>query len=512
MTTRLTAVAAVLGVMLGTASPFTYAEFPTNVQFSSAGNGTYNVTNINEFDWQSSGDLVVVNALPTTATAGGATVSTFLAWATGAVVGDTVIVNVHGHARLNAMLDSNGGNVAPPTLSKDGATCTAGTGCYEITAAFSGEETGTLIAPGIIQFTSLTGSFRFYFDDTPDSQVGNTDSTPPGPVNNNFIDGVPFLTGTLVGVSGLFMQGVGGQNLLRSVVDTYDANYIQTDPAATSVRLSGATFDTLITLPGTFDAFVPDGDPIGLSSYIVQAADLVLKADANTEFSAIEENVLEGCRMTGGGVDGKGEITLTRLATATGTGGNRYTFGGQVGAPTAAQPQPFGEWTHHQQKGPAGDFMFHLGTASAPEQTRILTVECKDPINCNPARPAPFKQLDFTALGVFKSIHSGPLKNKPGVVPGAGGSVHFVRVHVEDLGEPGAGGKQVTNPICESIHQIGANVGDPNTSEDAALVCTNCADVYTIEIHLTANPTSDVIYSVSGFIDGGNLQLHPPIQ
>lgn len=508
MNTQIKALTVALGFLLCTVSPATYAEFPTDVQFSTGGNGTYNVTGINEFDWQSSGDLAVVDALPVNAIANGQTVTTFSAWVAGAVVGDTVIINIHGHARLNAMLDSQGGNISPPTLSKNGATCDAGSGCFEITVAFSAEESATLIAPGIIQFTALTGDYKFYFDDTPDSNVGNTDSVLPG----NFIDGVAFLEGTMVGVSGTFQQGVGGSNVIRSTVDSYNTSYIQTDPASSTVALADTTFDTLITLISPFDAFVPDGDPIGLAPYTVLAADLVLKADANSEFSAVEVGE-EGCRMTGGGVDGKGEIVPGKLATAITTGGNRYTFGGQIGAPTASQPQPFGEWTHHQQNGPAGDFVLHLGTASAPAETKVVAVTCRDPFNCNPARPAPFKQLDFTGIGAFKNVRNGPLKNDPSVVPGNGGTLHFVRVHFEDLGEPGAGGKQVGNEeTCKALHPIGALVGDPATDPNAALICTNCADVYTIEIHKTSDPASDVIYSVGGFIDGGNIQLHPPIQ
>jgi hypothetical protein len=217
-----------------------------------------------------------------------------------------------------------------------------------------------------------------------------------------------------------------------------------------------------------------------------------------------EEALEEGaCRMTGGGVDVDGEIVLGKLATADDMDDkDRYHFGGQVGAPTATQPQPYGEWTHHQQKGPHDSFTFHAGTASAPEGTEILTVACSDPGFCNPARPAPFKQIDFDGIGTFKNV-KGVLKgvvtpdNKPDV------TLHYFRVHVEDIGEPGPGGKQPKSADC--THVPGTPIVVPDD-------CENCADVYQIEIHLTSDQGSEVIYSVGGFIKGGNLQIHPAIR
>ncbi|MHC4322629.1 MAG: hypothetical protein ACYST3_10180, partial [Planctomycetota bacterium] len=82
-----------------------------------------------------------------------------------------------------------------------------------------------------------------------------------------------------------------------------------------------------------------------------------------------------GCRFTGGGVDtdGNWDHTLEDGEMIRNGSGNlpegidRAQFGGQAGAHTALPPQPAGEWTHHQQKGPSGDFTFHCGTSSAPE-------------------------------------------------------------------------------------------------------------------------------------------------
>ena len=211
------------------------------------------------------------------------------------------------------------------------------------------------------------------------------------------------------------------------------------------------------------------------------------------------EEELEGpCRMTGGGVDVDGEIILGALATADDMDEkDRYHFGGQVGAPTASPPQSYGEWTHHQQKGPSDSFTFHAGTASAPEGTEILTVSCNDPGFCNPARPAPFKQIDFDGIGTFKNV-KGELEDDVTL----GVTLHYFRVHVEDIGEAGPGGKQPKSGDC--THVPGTPIVVPDD-------CENCADVYQIEIHLTSDPGSDIIYSVGGFIDGGNLQIHPAI-
>ncbi|MCK4827792.1 hypothetical protein KA005_69330, partial [bacterium] len=214
----------------------------------------------------------------------------------------------------------------------------------------------------------------------------------------------------------------------------------------------------------------------------------------------LADEVLEGaCRMTGGGVDVDGEIVLETLAIADDTDDkDKYQFGGQIGAPTASQPQPYGEWTHHQQKGPSGSFAFHAGTSSAPESTEILTVTCSDPGCCSPARPAPFKQIDFDGIGTFKNV-KGELEDD--VTPGV--TLHYFRVHVEDIGEPGPGGKQPKSGDC--THTPGTPIVVPDD-------CETCPAVYQIEIYASDDPTSSVIYSVGGFINGGNLQIHPAIK
>lgn len=252
----------------------------TNVQFSTTGTGVYDVLAINEFDWQSSGDLAIRDALPAPASCTncvGGTATTFSAWAAGAAVGDSVTFRIEGHARLNDMLANGGGSIAPATLDTNGTV--GGDAGFEITAAFTGTETATLVAPGVLVFTGISGSYAFFYDATPDSDVGS---------GAGFIDGDNFLSGSLIAVSGSFVAGAGGSTLLRNTVTAYDTNYIQTDPLS-NAPLIGTTFDTLVTFASTGEAQAGVGDPIGLLPYTIVAGDLVFKADANSEFQAVPE-------------------------------------------------------------------------------------------------------------------------------------------------------------------------------------------------------------------------------
>lgn len=242
------------------------------------------------------------------------------------------------------------------------------------------------------------------------------------------------------------------------------------------------------------------------------------------------------CRFTGGGVDTSSGIplwdgTLEDGQMALVAGVNRYQFGGQAGANTGAQPQPKGEWTHHQQNGPAGSFTFHGGTASAPAGTEIDEIRCSDPGYCAPARPAPAKQLDFDGIGTFRTIGKGksaPVWAMAGAnvtAEGNGnktfdGTFHWFEVNVDDLGEPGNenSGKNDTG-VCP--------VDGFGEKGSVALADCDCPDFYRITIYNgvsadnvvwnpdgSIDPTSldrtNVIYEVHGYIDGGNLQIHPP--
>lgn len=217
------------------------------------------------------------------------------------------------------------------------------------------------------------------------------------------------------------------------------------------------------------------------------------------------EILIEGCRVTGGGVDTNGGWDQTFASGHEGHASetDRYTFGGQAGAPTGAQPQPFGEWTHHQQRGPSGTWVFHAGTASAPPGTEIDLIVCSDDGSCFPARPAPTKQIDFEGVGTFRNL------KKPGPLFGTtakGETFHWFEVHIEDLGEPGKGGK--VEPPAQDCPPEGSSGGLANC---------DCPDYYSITIYAPFDPGAgppdkvNVIYEVRGYVDGGNLQIHPAL-
>lgn len=500
----ISAAATLIAMMSGTA----LAE-PSLVKFSSAGNGSYDVEQIQEFDWQSSGDLIVVDKLPVPVTVNGKTFTTFTTWAAAATPGDTVTFNVHYHARLNAMLSNEGGNIAPLSLSKNGATCAAGD-CFEVTVAASGEESAHLVAPGLLMFDSLRTNYKVYYDDTPDSKVATPGTTAP----TNFTDGTVIMEGTSVSVAGTFTFGSNGSQLISNTISSYDSQFIETDTVGLQT-LNASTFDGLVSQPGSLQAIVKVGQAAGLQPYVVLKADGRLKADANSEFAALAPQDEGQCRVTGGGNDIDENLliaaNLNQPFPNSGTMGytfnktrpNQYTYGGQVGAPTLLAPGPFGEWTHHQKAGQTDDFVFHAGTHSAPSDTKIRNVKCSDPNACKPAEAnAGFKQIDFDGVGSFRSLKKGGTVNGQVVTTdqGGGGTRHYFRVHIEDLGEPGGSG----GPKPNTCSHVPGSLADGTT-------CTDCPDIYQIEIHATINPDSAIIYTVGAYVDGGNLQIHPPV-
>jgi hypothetical protein len=208
---------------------------------------------------------------------------------------------------------------------------------------------------------------------------------------------------------------------------------------------------------------------------------------------------------------------------------DRYQFGGQAGASTALPPMPSGEWQHHQQTGPSGSFAFHVGTASAKPGTRIVEIRCSDPGFCFPARPAPAKQLDFDGIGAFSNVGKGskaPTWEIPAnVIPEPSGNknsvftFHWVEVNIDDLGE--RGGFNSGAPDSASCPSDG--FGEKSSTP---LANCDCPDYYRITIYDGVDSDSvvfdqdgkidpasvnrtDVIYQAFGYIDGGNLQIHP---
>lgn len=433
------------------------------------------------------------------------------------------------HARLGTFLNLGGSVILGTGLN----------GTYEITFVGGVGQFGTLAA-GVTSVFSLNAAgvpnfFEIYYDTARNSnELAGT----------GFSDGTLVMAGTITALSASFTTfstvlepldqfgpdnypglltgtGSGGGQIAVDVIFANPSFF--PDPNQQPKTL---LFNTSQVLPyrQVNPSALFTGSPGGVPAAVVPVLgavngsaaagglDVIFQADANMSMTLAE--IIEGsCRMTGGGVTEDGQITFgdtDSVNAAAEDGNNQYTFGGQVGAPTANQPQPSGEWTHHQFKGPAGDFVFRAGTASAPKDTFVAEVKCSDPGFCNPARPAPFKQLDWNGIGSFRNAKgsiASLVNAENDKTPGY--SRHYVRVHIEDLGEPGPGGKQPHSGACP--HVIGDIVGDPQTTPGADLVCTNCADVYQIEIRQTTDPNSPVIYEVGGFIDNGNLQIHPPI-
>jgi hypothetical protein len=360
--------------------------------------------------------------------------------------------------------------------------------------AGTGYNNGSLILSGIV--TSASSNFLL------------TNSTPTNLDNylgDNYpaIDTVSGVGGGQISVQVLFADPAFFPSQLPETLlfnTSQITPYNQVDPSAMFTASAG----------GGAPATAPAIGPInGLSG-----PDFQMQADSNMAIT-LQPIVTGACRMTGGGVTADGEILLDTTGSPVPTaqaadGKNIYTFGGQIGAPTAAAPNPMGEWTHHQFKGPAGDFVFRVGTSSAPKDTFVTQVTCSDPVNCQPARPAPFKQLDWQGIGSFrngKGALASSVNTENDKTPGY--SRHFVRVHIEDLGEPGGSGQQHSTGCT---HVIGTLIGDPTTNSAAAAVCSSCADAYQIEIHATEDSGSPVIYAVGGYIDQGNLQIHPEIK
>lgn len=328
----------------------------------------------------------------------------------------------------------------------------------------------------------------------------------------------------------------------------------------------GTTFTTLgpfvgPTLAGSATGPGPTKSPFSATeqAVLVMGTNSQVGVDFSLDIELGPPPPLE-CRMTGGGVDTNfnWDHTLADGAMVTNGAGklppgiDRYQYGGQVGAPTASQPQPYGEWQHHQQTGPSGTFAFHSGTASAPKGTRIVEVRCSDPGFCNPARPAPNKQLDWDGIGAFVNVGTGKkaphfqISNANVVpVPTTGKNklftYHWVQVNIDDMGEKGNLNNGAPDPkMCPGRgfgeKSAGPFVPDPvkNPSNIISLPATelgncDCPDFYRITIYNgvlsnavkylpdgRVDPTSldrtNIIYEVYGYVDGGNLQIHPAIQ
>lgn len=258
-------------------------------------------------------------------------------------------------------------------------------------------------------------------------------------------------------------------------------------------------------------AVLPVIVPAGATSFTVQA---LSEKDPTSEMTGLPASLAWlaagiairppeisplGCRVTGGEVDESGNCVHCPEGSS---GINAFTCGGQAGANTAMPPQPSGNWTHSNKHGPAGRFTFHAGTPSAPEGTEIAWIQCNDPGWCVQARPAPAKQIDFGGVGTFKNMGSNvPDEISQNVVVGT--SLHYFTVNIDDGGEPGHAGKQ-DPPAAECPPDGYGLLGSVD------LVNCDCPDFYRITIHAGPTEQSPIMYEASGYIRGGNFQIHPP--
>jgi len=290
------------------------------------------------------------------------------------------------HAKLGNFVNATGQAILGTGLN----------GAYEITTVLSIPEIGTSSGTSAFFAFDSTGSpnfFELYWDPLKDSSAlagtgynngtlilsgivtsasSNFLLTNPTPTNlDNYIaDNYPAID-TVSGVGGgqisvqvlfadpAFFPSQLPENLLFNTSQV--TPYSQTDPSALFADVAGSAAPTKIPAIGPLNG--------------VSGPDFQFQGDANMAMT-LQPIVTGACRMTGGGVTADGEILLdasgSPVPSAQATSNkNTYTFGGQIGAPTAAAPNPKGEWTHHQFKGPAGDFVFRVGTSSAPKDTFV---------------------------------------------------------------------------------------------------------------------------------------------
>lgn len=191
-----------------------------------------------------------------------------------------------------------------------------------------------------------------------------------------------------------------------------------------------------------------------------------------------------------------------------------HTWGGQAGAP----PRIDGNWTHHYKASKKDNFGFHSND--------LFCIECSDPgPHCDPARFAPNRQIDFSGIGRFTH-------KKGGYAALPDGPLCF-QVHLEDIGEPGRGGKWPIS-VAEGLdceHCPGTPIvnGDPDDLFSQS-DCRDCTDYYEIKIYGSAEHddcgcTGEVIWmngspdtgrcgsgdpQLEGFFTrAGNVQMHP---
>ena len=269
-------------------SPSAHA-IPTLVQFDPTASSTYSITGIYEFDWASSGNLVVEQDLVSSST-GATTLAGFFA-DPNLANGDTLTMDIHAHAYLGSFIDSIG-----DIITATGGLNVDTTG-YEVTMTLDGQETAFYQEvwdpqqsqwEDCLYFTSISGTFQYYLDAL--DGVSDSDVTTGAGFNDGDIGDVPFLEGTLSLISGQFNGTDGnGASYLTNTITEYDKSVIETDPLSSNVWLIGTTFDTTMQFITGLQPSVVVGGVIGNDPYTVGQSDLILNADASSNFDAVPE-------------------------------------------------------------------------------------------------------------------------------------------------------------------------------------------------------------------------------
>ncbi len=282
-------------------TPSVATSFPTLVQLDPDGLSAYSITGISTFDWQASGDLLIEDALVSSST-GDTSLAAFLA---AEVEGSTMTFDLHAQARLGEFLDQSLGGMTVLALDTNG-TAGGDTG-FEITATLDGVESASYsnsTGTWTLTFFDLSGDIQWYLDTTPDSDI----ETGAG-----FTDGTEFLTGDLVSVTGTFALGTSwhGSSSFAIDITNVDSTFLEVDPINPGVFLIGSTFVSTIDLFTSFIPRVHVPGVIGDDPYTLLAADIVLKGDASSTFSAVPEPttiLLLGAGLIGLGVFGRRKL------------------------------------------------------------------------------------------------------------------------------------------------------------------------------------------------------------
>lgn len=398
-------------------------------------------------------------------------------------------------AYLIDLTDTGGQSVVPPGNNST----------YEFTFVAKFPEIVAAFDPitNTVAFQTVAGgTFYIYADASPNANVTT---------GSGFDDGILVARGTIdpdqfSTFTALSTASGTGAYIVTGKVDWVDPAYF-IPSAIAGIRIEGTiNYPPLDSFTDTY--FAGRAGEGNLTTYTVQGNDLRFKVDASSKFVTAPPPP-GPCRVTAGGV--KDGLTSPCTLTASGLPDPKTcaksgfdTWGGQAGA----QPGIDGNWTHHHVVSSKQSFLFHSNS--------LFFIGCSDPGCCAPAcANATDHQIDFAGIGKFN--------NQKGYTPAFPSGDLCFEVHLEDIGEPGPGGRwpSATTPCTHCP-------GTPIAPGD----CVNCTDYYEIKIYDTASHdvatgkcSGNLIYQngtnslnctdaqdpqlVGYFTRAGNVQMHP---